>query len=367
MWVSPRLSSRAAFDAFARAIELDSAFAPGYEHIVDLSQKLSNPESARRYGEAYLRLEPARAAGLRAALDLMAHPKAPSQTTAAFLDTARLRSVWDTWYYIRSALDSGEAAIAAARAVTGSTHGLDSTALWVQPWTLANTLAYRGHIREAAREIWPNRSNGLWSIFTAHDLVGLGAISSDSAATWLESLFGEGGDWAWLGADLWAGRGDTASLARLGQLAMRKSRTSPAESWEAEYWTYFVAATQPFLSLARGDTTRALEQFASLPDSLCRYCPEARLVEVQLLSVRKQDRRAAALLDEPLLDSGFFLPTEVLWAMERGRVNERLGNRDKAVESYSFVTAVWRNADPELQPLVREAMAGLTRLNAELR
>jgi hypothetical protein len=53
--------------------------------------------------------------------------------------------------------------------------------------------------------------------------------------------------------------------------------------------------------------------------------------------------------------------------MERGRVNERLGNRDKAVQSYSFVAAVWRNADPELQPYVKEAKEALARLSTEPR
>ena len=59
------------------------------------------------------------------------------------------------------------------------------------------------------------------------------------------------------------------------------------------------------------------------------------------------------------------VPTVTAWALERGRVNERLGNREKAVESYSFVAAAWRNADPELQPLVEEAKEAVARLTAE--
>jgi len=72
-----------------------------------------------------------------------------------------------------------------------------------------------------------------------------------------------------------------------------------------------------------------------------------------------------ALLEEPLHDFGNSTPTEGLWALERGRVNERLGKTDKALEAYSFVAAVWRNADPELQPLVQEAKEGLQRLSGE--
>jgi len=58
-------------------------------------------------------------------------------------------------------------------------------------------------------------------------------------------------------------------------------------------------------------------------------------------------------------------PVEILRALERGRVNERLGNRERALEGYAKVVQAWRNADPELQPYVEEARAALTRLSAE--
>ena len=55
----------------------------------------------------------------------------------------------------------------------------------------------------------------------------------------------------------------------------------------------------------------------------------------------------------------------VLWALERGRLNELLGNDDAARDDFSYVLDVWRNADPELQPYVEEARAALLRLAAE--
>ena len=54
-----------------------------------------------------------------------------------------------------------------------------------------------------------------------------------------------------------------------------------------------------------------------------------------------------------------------MWALERGRVNERLGNRDQAIAAYSFVAQSWMHADPELQPVVAEARAVLGRLTGE--
>ena len=55
-------------------------------------------------------------------------------------------------------------------------------------------------------------------------------------------------------------------------------------------------------------------------------------------------------------------PWFVLATLERGRVAERLGEREKALESYRFVTEAWRRPDPELQPYVSEAREGLARL-----
>jgi hypothetical protein len=46
-------------------------------------------------------------------------------------------------------------------------------------------------------------------------------------------------------------------------------------------------------------------------------------------------------------------------------VAERLNDRARALDSYRHVTAAWLHADPELQPYVAEARAGLERLTAE--
>jgi hypothetical protein len=85
----------------------------------------------------------------------------------------------------------------------------------------------------------------------------------------------------------------------------------------------------------------------------------------QLLTAVGRDGEAAAVLDQ--IPSVGYLPgpVEVIWILERARVNDRLGNREKAVESYSYVADVWRNADPLLQPFVEEAREALARLVGE--
>lgn len=61
------------------------------------------------------------------------------------------------------------------------------------------------------------------------------------------------------------------------------------------------------------------------------------------------------------------MPSEVIWTLERARVAERLGDREKAARDYQYVADVWRHADPELQPYVTEAREGLTRVAGEPR
>ena len=48
-----------------------------------------------------------------------------------------------------------------------------------------------------------------------------------------------------------------------------------------------------------------------------------------------------------------------------GRVGERIGENERAAAAYTWVAGMWRNADPELQPYVKEAREALARLTAE--
>jgi hypothetical protein len=56
---------------------------------------------------------------------------------------------------------------------------------------------------------------------------------------------------------------------------------------------------------------------------------------------------------------------EVFWLLERGRVAERLNDREQALRSFHTVADVWLHADPELQPYVAEARAAVQRLSGE--
>jgi serine/threonine-protein kinase len=369
-WVSPRVPKRGAFDAFARSIALDSAFAPAYEHIVDLALGLQEPELAGKYAEAYLRIGPdaSSAAALRTALDLLSPQRASTPELARTLDTLDARALYDTWSFIASAADSSEVAVRAARAFSAARPS-DQRDRIRQSWVLAQTLAYRGHIGEAARELFTRRPwVGVAANVTVTEVMLSGSLPADSAEQWLAELMKSDQTWAaWGGLTWWASRSDTAALRRLERVARINADSTSPGTFSKAYWRYMVAAVPAYLALSRGDTATTLRLLAALPDSLCRVCSFPRLTRVHLLSARKEDREASGLLDEPIYDAVFNMPSEVLWALERGRVNERLGNRAKAAESYSFVVAVWRNADPALQPYVKEAKEALARLSTEPR
>ena len=134
-------------------------------------------------------------------------------------------------------------------------------------------------------------------------------------------------------------------------------------------WRYIAAATEPYIALARRDTALAIQRFAALPDSLCGDCYLDKLVRVRLLEARGENRQAGAVLDGVAHNHDFFImpATDGMWALEGGRVYERLGQKQKAIAAYEFVAAVWRHADPELQPYVAEAKAAPQRLGAETR
>jgi tetratricopeptide (TPR) repeat protein len=61
-----------------------------------------------------------------------------------------------------------------------------------------------------------------------------------------------------------------------------------------------------------------------------------------------------------------YLPS--IWAWYRlGRIYEKLGRQEEAREAFATFAAGWRDADPELQPLVEEARAAAKRLTSVAR
>ena len=107
---------------------------------------------------------------------------------------------------------------------------------------------------------------------------------------------------------------------------------------------------------------------AARPESLCALsdCFFEKFTLAELAAARGQDREAAAVYDR-WLRARHWSPLFVIGRLNRARIAERLGDRDRATDLYQYVVDVWRHADPELRPHVAAAQDGLDRLIAELR
>jgi hypothetical protein len=162
----------------------------------------------------------------------------------------------------------------------------------------------------------------------------------------------------------WVAQRDSVSIRQVERRSDSMARSASSEI-DRKIATYTSQAALAYMALLRHDTTTAVRRLEALPDSLCPFCYFQRLTLAQLLSARHEDRKAAKMLDRWLTE--LLVPSEVIWTLERARVTERLGDREKAARDYQYVANVWRHADPELQPYVTEAREGLTRVVGEPR
>jgi hypothetical protein len=196
----------------------------------------------------------------------------------------------------------------------------------------------------------------------------LGAVPAERAAAEFRRQLagGEIGNVA-MALPWWTLRRDTSSLRAAAARADSSARFAP--DWiERARGRYVAAAAAAHLTLARADTADAIQQLSALPRDDCPRCYLDRVVLAQLLVEEERNAEAWGLLQADLPSATLApLPSEVLWSLLRGRVAERIGEREQAIQSYSWVVGMWRRPDPGLEPYVTEAREGLERLTAEKR
>jgi serine/threonine-protein kinase len=377
------------FETFSRSIALDSGFAPAYEHMADLAIRLGRPELARRYAAAYLSLYPDAGSTSHVRLALLAlDPTQPGAVdTARLVDSASISDMWRAAFDILGFFtDSAETQVRLARRLGDRHRSAGGDAGWVLdslmwPQYLAVALANRGHVREAYqtnRRLLLDPAASKWSLIMDPflDLALLGVVPDSVAGPVFARALEPTAPWGspsgetprhLRGIPWWLAHRDTASLRRFAARAAEETgRTNPPR---AGLRARLLGATSTgYAALARGDSAGALAHLEAIPDTLCLVgeCIHLNLTLARLLSARGDDRRAGVLLERWRWDGGPG-PWFVLATLELGRVAERLGEREKAIESYRLVTEAWRRPDPELQPLVAEARQALGRLTAEPR
>jgi tetratricopeptide (TPR) repeat protein/TolB-like protein len=351
---------------FDRAIELDSTFAPAYVVPISLAAYLDGVPSAQRYIRAYLARGPwgPRSETIRLDDALLDPARAGTIDLAHAVDTLPSDQLCQAAALLRHLADSTEGIVRLARAVAErhpATNDTDRIPMCAG-LQLVDGLQFRGHLRDAYR-IAGLTAHFLRSAVTIH-LAELGVVPPDTARAEAErvlSFLPRAANvrlYRW-----WAEDGDTLPIqAYLNHFTT--SMTRPHDPAAFAMLRSSFASGNAYLALAKRDTASALEQLLTTRDTLHNCWSLNRTAIVRLLIARERYREAADRLERrwPGTSECSDGIDDVEWTLERARMFERFGERQRAIADYDFVATVWRTADPELQPYVRAARDAAARL-----
>jgi serine/threonine-protein kinase len=349
-------------EAFERAIALDSAYAPAYIHAVEVAVTMDDWPAARRYAARFLALRPGgeHARTVLATARLL-DPLTPAGEVDRMLDSmpsSQLLGVVANFWHVP---DSSEAQVGLMRRLAASPVREDvfyRDPIVRRHW-LAIVLAYRGHVREARELLATSDELTPSPLYT--ELALLQVVPAESADVVLRRRVDGGPVEPSVVLPWWSARRDSTAIkqymrARSGSRGERVDTARHLSDYE-------LRAGEAYLMLLRGDTAAAVRGFQRLP-AKSGFIWQERLTLARLLGALGRDREALEVL-ELGFPHGYTFPGRVVWALERARAAERLGERDKALADYGFVVKAWRRADPELRPYVEEARSSLERLMAE--
>jgi len=199
-------------------------------------------------------------------------------------------------------------------------------------------------------------------------------------------------------------RGDTAGALRVVEDALRRhplDSISPLDRPTAEIATVYAAAgqaararqllaayekqvpeglrrgrwewyeAQGWTALAEGKGTEAVTAFTQ--GRLADNCPDCGAWEEGLaFEAAHQPDSALAAYQRAATTGSVWKPAGDMWGMapslkRLGELYEERGDKAKAIENYSRFIDLWKDADPVLQPSVREVKGRLARLAGESR
>jgi serine/threonine-protein kinase len=353
--------------AFERAIALDSDFAPAYVHTVELKLMQGDPAGALRDFDRLralgtTNLDPGTTARAQRYLIRAAVNGAPIHEDSVTMDDLRSAlGMFTRWP------DSGLTTLTMARALLrkgkraslATAGGGDPAAVTAsKDMSFAlQALAYKGQLAEAARSDVADGLPSFGDLPPLMESVLLGAAPAERVERDLRSFRSTPDDEPQLPHVVrWCGaRGDTVCLRRI----MARATRSGGDTIVPRSARLVASA---YLALARHDTTRALAAFRTLIDSLNRGRTVDVLQRARLLAATGKLDEARGQYTRAGRGDG---PLSVVARLELAEVAERQGAREQALESYGFVAATWKHADPVLQPYATRARAGLARLATE--
>jgi serine/threonine-protein kinase len=360
---SSETSEADAVGTFQRAVALDPDFAPAYYHATQGGLRAFGPDSVRPYATRMLALGPDEETTtiLQTLLQLIEPAGRDPDSLRAIVARTPPRVLLQVGLTFLGYPDSAETGLVMMQGWAAGTPGT------FPDLVLSVAERMHGHLAASRRlleQVEPRRTmEGLrmWSA-AEHGLLH-SPIPAAYVAAFARSLSGpfrvDSLPAAHQMMPLWAESGDTVHLGRYERIVDSLSQLADAAG-PMRREPPLVGA---YLALARRDSAQALRRMLALADTTYDdYL--LRFTRANLLAAAGRDAEAAELLERPFaLDMR--LGSDGLRMLQRGRVAERLGRREVALESYKWVADIWRTADPELQPFVTEARAGLARLTAE--
>jgi len=124
---------------------------------------------------------------------------------------------------------------------------------------------------------------------------------------------------------------------------------------------YLAQAALGYYQLARRDTAAATKTFELLADSIINF-PVDQFVRARLIG-RSDPKRAYQMMTQKKLTGDL---VSVARELEIGRLGEKLGDTQRAVDAYAYVASAWQNTDNEqLKNAVKESRDALKRLDAD--
>jgi hypothetical protein len=373
---SPPESTR---EALASAVALDSGFVPAYLHLIHLDLSFGGRDTGLATVDAYLRR--ARNAPYDAALQLVVDLLREDDPEA--MDRAEHRL--DSLLALRDLITRKDEVLWWAVDVLGWASSRKKLLVlermselidegWFRAFYFPMHQYSLGLVRAAYQPFAesPGRG-GPRQLYIP--LARLGVVPRDTALTFLRWTTTQGmrgrliRQFAHLAMPWWVEQRDSLSLHRVAdecETLLASDSVVAARPALAHRITVLAANARAHLALLRGDSATALSELQ--PYRWCAEttgCQPSTLTYAALLDDAGRSARADALLGFAAAHGANEFLTMVEAALARGRLNERTGDRERAIWSYRIVMDMWADGDPEVQPYVEEARAGLERLGVE--
>jgi serine/threonine-protein kinase len=348
------VSEESVRDAFRRSVALDSAFAPAYIHLVELGYSLGGASEGRAAARQYLSHNPSgqHVAGVKL-LEALSDP-ARKDEGERLLSSAPADVLFDGWMIGRRWTDSSETVLRLLRTMAGRPTGAADVKpyrSWLQI-VLPLQLAYRGRFSESYIGLGTSPSR----LFSPLAL--LGVVEPDTAKAVFKRWLAARDPEVHTALPWWAATHDSSSIARL--ILAYDTALARAKPENLVSARYNVAAARAYLHLARSDTLGAVTAFAGLSDTSCLRCDLDRLTTVRLLAGARRFDEADKIVRQRLFSS--VTPTEIMLALERGKIASALGHKVDARRSFDLVVRAWARGDAAARIRVADAQQGLRRL-----